>query len=166
MSPKPEHPEHIRETPALDKQDATQVVVAEEESDEDQEREGEGYGYHLVGQEPIVHDGEDEDDMSHLSMEEQVRALVNQAQSVQENLSPAVQSQISESVERQRQEENREKAQVWKEEKAREIELSEDKVETIKNIMSNFRLSPTTLPSWASQGTELDLSKKISELKK
>ena len=25
MSPKPEHPEHIRETPALDKQDATQV---------------------------------------------------------------------------------------------------------------------------------------------
>ena len=29
--------------------------------------------------------------------------------------------------------------EVWKEEKAREIELSEDKVETIKNIMSNFR---------------------------
>ncbi|XP_023347267.1 uncharacterized protein LOC111716085 isoform X2 [Eurytemora carolleeae] len=164
MSPKPDVPERMRQSP--DPKPDTVLPqdrgdVATDESDGSDEFQGTGYEYYLVGQDGTVRpdsEDEDEDGLSSLSIQDQVQALVAQAQSVQENLSPDVQNLISESVFRQTAEESFERIQIWADtdrnpdgQTDRQIEMDGEKVETIKNIMSSFSLPSTSIPSWITQ---------------
>jgi hypothetical protein len=78
-------------------------VNEDSDSSEDFEHSS-SHGYHLVGSEPSttlhLDDDDDDDDgddvLSGLSMEEQVRHLVRQAQSEESNLSESIQQTIAE----------------------------------------------------------------------
>jgi hypothetical protein len=184
MAPKPNIPEEMRKDKSLKCSEVPVQVVPDDTDESDgsgDEAQGNGYGYYLVGQEGTVRpqsDEEDdqEDDMSGLSIQEQVQALVAQAQSVQENLTPQTQTLISESMARQRVEESMERIQIWTDtqtdaqtdkQTARKIEMDGQKVDTIKNIMSNFSLPSTSVPNWVSQELRAeDLIKKVESLKK
>jgi len=170
MSPKPEQPQNISDQIPIDKTSATVQEAPAESSDEDAEEAGAGYQYHLVGQEPHAEgdiDDEDEDDISHLSIAEQVQALVAQAQSQPENLSPATQGFLAESSERQEAELRREKAEIWAENKlSRDIDLNEEKVDAIKNIMKNFSLPSSNMPTYLAHADQTNLTEKLKTLKR
>merc|ERR1712029_935398 len=87
----------------------------------------------------------------------QIAALVRAAQSDPENLSEATREMIDESNLRRRTEEAAERSRVWSETKTRDsIPMSDDKIQTIKNLMSGMVLP--NVPAWANN---LDTSTQI-----
>merc|ERR1719347_256231 len=107
--------------------------------------------------------GLDEDD-ENLTMEEQVAALVRAAHADQNNLSTETKELIEEANENRSREAVEERAKVWSEVKPREdsIQLDDEKVETIKSLMSNIKLPQ--IPVWASQlGDDVIKAKVLGE---
>ena len=121
---------------------APQVFINVDSEDEDNDDVGD-HGYQMLQQsEDPEEDG--------LSREEELAALVRAAQADTENLSESTREMIDQSTARQRAEELSEAAAVWsKEDEARNnsIELSDEKIETIKTLMSGVVLG--NIPSWA-----------------
>ena len=119
-------------------------------------------GYEMISQD----DGgvDDEEDDENLTMEEQVAALVRAAHADQNNLSTETKELIEEANENQSREAAEERAKVWSEVKPREdsIQLDDEKVETIKSLMSNIKLPQ--IPVWASQlGDDVIKAKVLGE---
>ena len=137
----------------------SQVPTIFEHSDsaeDEEDTEGpENDGYQPITQEDEEQDTpEDDDDVSGLSMEEQVAALVRAGQSDQTNLSSETQDILEKAAEARRREEARAAAEVWQAAPREDsIDLSEAKIETIKSLMSGLSL-PVSLPQWAREGEE------------
>lgn len=130
-----------------------------ENSDDDVEIQN---GYEMISQD----DGEvdDEEDDESLTMEEQVAALVRAAHADQNNLSTETKELIEEASVSQRREATEERAKVWSEVKPREdsIQLDDEKVETIKSLMSSIKLPQ--VPTWAAQlGDDVIKAKVLGE---
>eukprot|EP00092_Neocalanus_flemingeri_P002943 GFUD01003148.1.p1 GENE.GFUD01003148.1~~GFUD01003148.1.p1 ORF type:complete len:168 (+),score=59.48 GFUD01003148.1:36-539(+) len=142
--------------PDPDRGDEDQVNTSEmpqifqngDSEDSDEDETPSNNGYEMIHQEE--HE-DDEDEDSGLSMEEQVAALVRAAHADQNNLSDGTRDMIAESSESHRRETVAESARVWSEVKPREdsIKLDDEKVETIKSLMSNIKLPQ--IPVWAAE---------------
>merc|ERR1712227_759492 len=95
--------------------------------------------------------GDDEDNDVNISREEEIAALVRAAQADPENLSDATRELIEQSNERQKAEERAESLSVWTQSDStcrdNSIQLSDEKIETIKNLMSGVVLG--NVPIWA-----------------
>jgi len=85
------------------------------------------------------------------SRENELADLVRAAQADPENLSEATREMMDRASESQRAEELAESAKVWTNSQTREnsIELNDEKIATIKTIMSGVKLR--TVPNWANQ---------------
>jgi len=124
-------------------------------------------GYELIHQDDHSVEDDDDDEDGGLSMEEQVAALVRAAHVDQNNLSSGTREMIEDSNEIQRREAVAESAKVWSDVKPREdsIKLDDEKVETIKSLMSNIKLPQ--VPVWAAEiGDEVWKEKLSSQVKK
>lgn len=185
MAPKPDVPDPSRGGGTggpLDSRDAGQIYTAEEDSDssEDLEHVVGSQGYHLVGSEPPAghhHGGEDDDDDddndnddqeeeesgSGLSLAEQVRQLVQQAGGEEANLSEDLRQTIAATRADQARQAAAELADVWMEKRESSITIDEKKAETIKNLMSSFRLPEACIPPWAKQVEDSDWRDKLLE---
>merc|ERR1719468_414034 len=93
-----------------------------------------------------AHEEEEEEEQT-MTREEELAALVRAAQADQENLSGQTQEMIDQASATQRAEELAETASVWTGSGSREIEMSEEKIETIKSLMSGVVLG--NVPAWA-----------------
>merc|ERR1719480_509655 len=91
-------------------------------------------------------EAQDEDEET-MTREEELAALVRAAQADQENLSGQTQEMIDQASATQRAEELAETVSVWSGSGSREIEMSEEKIETIKSLMSGVVLG--NVPAWA-----------------
>jgi len=114
------------------------------DSEDDTEDIGD-HGYQMLQQ----NDEPDQDEES-LSREEELAALVRAAQADAENLSDSTREMIEQSTARQRAEELSEAAAVWSSDndtRNNSIELNDEKIETIKSLMSGVVLG--NVPSWA-----------------
>ena len=121
-------------------------INGDSEEDEDTDDVGD-HGYQMLQQNE---DNNDDEEEVELSREEALAALVRAAQADAENLSDATRELIDESSSRQRAEELEETAQVWRkpdDERDNSIQLSDEKIETIKNLMSGVVLG--NIPAWA-----------------
>ena len=82
-----------------------------------------------------------------------------------EPLNDNVKTLVEESEEQQAKELAREQSDIWRGEKRDNIPMDDEKIEQIKSVMSNIKLSPnTTIPPWASEGGE-DMWKQNLETK-
>jgi hypothetical protein len=123
-----------------------QIFQNSGESDNSDEEAEIPDGYQMINQ-----DDEDDEDEG-LTMEEQVAALVRAAHADENNLSTETRELIEEASESRRREVVEESMKVWSEVKPREdsIQLDDEKVETIKSLMSNMKLPQ--VPAWAAGG--------------
>jgi len=128
--------------------DMPQIFQNTEESDNSDDDAEVQNGYEMISQDD---GGVDYEGDEGLTMEEQVAALVRAAHADQNNLSTETRELIQEASEIQRRETVEERAKIWSDIKPREdsIQLDDEKVETIKNLMSNIKLPQ--VPVWAAQ---------------
>ena len=136
-------PDPDRDMSPVSPSEVPSIFEHSDSAEDEEDAEGpENDGYQPITQEDDEHDApEDEDDVSGLSMEEQVAALVRPGQSVRTNLSSETQDIFEKAAEERRQEEARAAAKVWQAAPREDsIEMSEAKIETIKSLMSGLSL--------------------------
>ena len=144
-------------------------VVFQNEESENSEEDVEApasNGYQIISQEEnenVNQDYDNSNDEENISMEDQVAALVRAAHQDQNNLSDSTKVLIEESLEDQRKEASAEASNVWSKPNPRNesIELDDEKVETIKNLMTSIKLPH--IPNWALDIGEDVLKSKLSK---
>jgi len=140
-------------------------VVFHENSEDSDDQDDDNHGYEMIAQDD---DGEEqeEEDQHETSHSIEVADLVRAAQAHTENLTEATREMIDRASETQRAEQLAESAHVWTNSEAREnsIILNDEKIATIKTIMSEVKL--LGVPNWTNDLNFDDLkgkSQKSSE---